>query len=93
MTPNLETLHDLFRFTGALSILASASAWWRKGSSDEDDLVKAAADTVLNALSDADTVGKIDDATGRNVRDQVSVEEAEALNQERELRGFGWKRN
>lgn len=93
MTPSLEALHRLFEFAGALSILASASAWWRKGSSDEDDLVKAAADTVLSALSDADTVGKIDDATGRNVREQMSIEEAEALNQERELRGFGWRRN
>jgi len=93
MTPNFEAVSKLFEFTGALSVVTGAMAWWRKGSQDEDEMVSQAADTVIGALSDADTVGKIDTLTTRNLRDQVTVEEAMEMNSERELRRFGWKRN
>lgn len=88
MTPTLEALQELFKFTGALSILAGV-AWWRKGTAEEDAVVSAAADTVLGTLSDADTVNKIDNLAGRNLRDQLTVEEAMELDRERELRRFG----
>ena len=93
MTPNFEAVSRLFEFMGALSVVTGAMAWWRKGSQDEDEMVSQAADTVIGALSDADTVGKIDIITSRNLRDQVTVEEAMEMNSERELRRFGWKRN
>lgn len=89
MTPTVEALSKLFEFTGALSILAGGMAWWRKGSTAEDETVSAAADTVLDALSDADTVRKIDCLTDRNLRDQLTIEQAMELDRERELRRFG----
>lgn len=93
MTPNLEAVSRFFEFMGALSVVTGAMAWWRKDSPDEDEMVSKAADTVISALSDADTVGKIDIITNRNLRDQLTVEQAMEINTERELRRFGWKRN
>lgn len=88
MTPGIEALHKFFEFTGALSVLAGAMAWWRKGSVDEDKVVSEAADIVLGTLSDADTVSKVDLHTAKNLRDQLTIEEAIELNRERELRRF-----
>lgn len=79
----------LFEITGALAVLSGACAWWRRGSDEEDAAVSEAADTVLGALSDADTVRKIDCVTDRNLRDQLTVQEAIELNRERELRRMG----
>lgn len=58
MTPTADLLQKVFELTGALSVLTGAMAWWRKGSTAEDEMVSAAADTVLDALSDADTIAK-----------------------------------
>jgi len=93
MTPSLEAFQKFFEFTGALAVVTGAMAWWRRGSDEEDEMVSNAADTVLGALSDADTVSKIGCVTDRNLRDQLTVEEAIEMNKERELRRFGWKRN
>lgn len=89
MTPQLETLQKLFEFTGALSLLIHGFAWWRKGGAEEDAMVSEAADTVLDALSDADTVNRIDCLTDRNIREQLTIEQAIELDRERELRRFG----
>jgi hypothetical protein len=93
MIPNTETLHRLFEFTGALAVVTGAMAWWRRGSEEEDATVSEAADTVLSALSDADTVNKIDYLTDKNLRDQVTLEQAVEMNEERNLRRWGWGRN
>lgn len=89
MTPNLDVHGKLFEIIGALSVLAGAMAWWRRGSQDEDTVLAEAADTVLDGLSDADTVRKIGCVTDRNLRDQLTVEEAMELDRERQLRRFG----
>lgn len=69
-------------------MLTGLSAWFRKGSHAEDEIVAESADIVINSLSDADLVGRVDMHTGKNLRDQLSVQEAEELNRERELRRF-----
>jgi hypothetical protein len=85
----MPTLQKLFAFTGALSFLIHGFAWWRKGSAEEDATVAEAADTVLDALSDGDLVQRIDCLTDRNLREQLTVEQAIELDKERTLRRFG----
>lgn len=88
MMPQHEVIQRFFEFTGALTVLSGAMAWWTKGSPQEDAVVSEAADVVLGTLSDADTVSKVDLHTAKNLRDQLTVEEAIELNRERELRRF-----
>lgn len=88
MTPNFEAYAKLFEFMGALSVVSAAMAWWRKGSADEDEMVSEAADTVLSALSDADSTRTVECRAGHNWRDDVSIEEAIEMNDERALRRF-----
>ena len=76
------------KFSGALAVVTGAFAWWRKGSDDEDAMHAAAADTILDTLSDADTVARVDLHTGRNLREQLTVEQAMELERERNLRRF-----
>ena len=82
-----------FEFIGALSVLAGLLDWTRKGSQAEDDLVTEAGNLVIESLSNADSVGKIDCVTRKNLRDQVTLEEVIEIDEERRLRGFGWGRN
>jgi len=82
----IDIAGKLIEWGAALSVLSGTMAWWRKGSEDEDNMVAASADIVLDAVTDADTVGRIDLHTGRNLRDQMTVEQAEELERERELR-------
>lgn len=88
MMPSVDVHSKLFEIVGALSVLSGAMAWWRRGSREEDAVFADAADTVLDGLSDADTVGKIGCVTERNLRDQLTVEEAMELDRERQLRRF-----
>ncbi len=83
----------LFEFSGALLVAMGAMTWWRQDSDEENETVIAANDLVLGALSDADTTGKVWAVTGRDWRDDVSIEDAERLNEERELRKMGNRRN
>ena len=79
----------LIEFSAAMAVLSGAMAgWWRKDSPADDAMTAAAAETVLSALSDADTVGRIDLHTGRNLRDQMSLEQAEDLERVGQLRRF-----
>lgn len=84
----IDIAGKLIEWSAALSVLSGTMAWWRKGSEDEDNMVAASADIVLDAVTDADTVGRIDLHTGRNLRDQMTVEQAEELERERQLRRF-----
>jgi hypothetical protein len=60
---------------------------------DDDGLVLECHDVVLDALSDADRTRTTECVTDKNWRDQLSVEEAQALHEERELRAMGKRRN
>jgi len=77
----------------ALSVCLAGTLWWRKDTNAEDEMVAAAHDLVLDTISDADAVTKIDTMTGQNVRDQLTVEEAIAIEQESRLRKWGFGRN
>lgn len=70
-----------------------AMKWFRKDSAEEDQVVAEAAKTVTEGLSDADFNGRVERANGRNLRDQMTVEQAEEIENEGKLRGFGWGRN
>lgn len=83
-----DVTSKLAEFGTAIAVLSGAMAWWRQGSDDEDQMVASAADVVLGTVTDADTVGRIDLHTGRNLRDQMTVEQAEELERERQLRRF-----
>jgi hypothetical protein len=78
----------LFEFLGASAVASGAMSWFRRGSKEEDEMVAAAHDVNLNGLSDADFNRGVECMTDRNLRDQMSVEQAENLNRERELRRF-----
>lgn len=93
MIPYGDTFAKYFEFVGALSVLAGLLDWTRKGSVAEDEVVVAATDLVLETLSNADTVERTACVHHRNMRDAVSVEEAENMAKEAELRRFGWSRN
>lgn len=89
MTPEFNGWEALTKFAEALSIVAGAMAWHRKGSLEEDQVVSESIDVLLEGVSDADSVNKIDLHTGRNIREQLTVEQAEEMAREKELRRFG----
>lgn len=86
MLPNFgfDAWGELFKFTGALGVLGMA--WFRKGSQAEDEMVVEASDLILDNLSNADNIRKINAITGKNLRDQLSIEEVLEMDQERKLR-------
>lgn len=67
--------------------------WLRRGSQEEDNMRVEVADELLGTLSDGDQVTRIEMATGRNLRDQMTVEKAEDLHKERKLLRMGNQRN
>lgn len=83
----------LFEVIGALSVVSGAMAWWRRDTDAEDATVAAAADTVLDAIADADFCRTTECVTGRDLRAQLTIEEALRLHEERELARMGKARN
>ena len=77
---------NYFAFVGALTTLAGVFDWLRKGSTAEDDVYAGAAEIVLDTVADADNVRTIGCITGRNLREQITVEEALDMARERDLR-------
>ena len=88
MLPETTTL---FQFAGAMAVLAGILDWTRRGSQAEDAMVASAADVVLDAVSDGDMVERINCLHHRNLRDQVSLQEAIELDSERTLRRWAWR--
>lgn len=86
MLPHMNEIHKLLELAGSLWIITGVMAWYRRGSTEEDEVIAQAADELLGAISDADMVSKIQDSTGIDVRDQMSVKDAEDWHRERELR-------
>jgi hypothetical protein len=83
----------LFEVLGALSVITGAMAFPRRDTDAEDAMVAGAADVVLEALSDADFCRTTECVTGKDLRSQITIEQAIALHQERELAKFGKGRN
>ena len=92
MIPQFDYLR-LFEVLGALSVITGAMAFPRRDTDAEDDMVAGAADVVLEALSDADFCRTTECVTGRDLRSQLTVEQAQALYAEAELMKMGKKRN
>lgn len=88
MTPQFDAFGELIKFAGAFSFVIGTAAWLRKGSPEEDKVVSESLDILLDGLSDANNVGKIERATGVNIRDQVTTDQAKDWDRERELRKF-----
>jgi len=91
MTPEMNIWTDY----ASISLLIAGLLGKLFGGDDDDDdgLVLDAHDLVLDALSDADRTSVTETVTDRNWRDQLTVEQAEALHEERELRAMGDRRN
>jgi hypothetical protein len=89
----MPSLNGLFEFMGAMSLLSGSAAigmaWWRKGSQEEDELMVEAADVVIDNISNADNITNIELLTGKNMRDQLTVEEVLEMDRDRQLRRFG----
>lgn len=92
MLPEFDAAKTALTLSGSLGILTGLMSWFRKGSQEEDSVVSNAARELLNGISDADLVGKVEDQTKLNLRDQVTLEEAQDWAKDRDLRGF-WRRN
>lgn len=91
MIPQFDSVWELGKLMGHAAILAGMMAWWRKGSEEEDRVVSEAAKELIDGLTDADVVNKINGETQLNLRDQVTVEEAESWAKDRDLRGMRWR--
>lgn len=89
MLPKFDSWNELFHGISLLGFVAMA--WWRKGSPEEDEVVSEAARELLEGISDADVVTKIKGETDLNLRDQITVEEAEDWARDRDLRGMRWR--
>lgn len=92
---SLDTIRRWADWNTAHSILERGEemGFFRKDSKEEDQLVTEAHNVILDTLSNADSVGQIELMTGRNLREQLTVDQAEEMHKERELRGWGWTRN
>ena len=74
-------------FAGAMSVLSGAvAAWWRKDGPSGDEVVSQAADVIIDAATDADLRNRIELHTGKNIGEQVTLEQMEDFHRERELR-------
>lgn len=86
LSPEVEAVLQYASFSLALW----GSLFSKKGHDDKD--IIECHDEVLNTISDGDKVNKIDLHTGKNVRDQLTVEQAIQLNEEREEARWWWRR-
>lgn len=78
-----DAMLDAIHLANAFTLLVMM-AWWHKSSPEGDDVISAAAQELIEGVSDADRVNKIEDATTINLRDQVSIEQVEEWAKERE---------
>lgn len=88
MTPEFNAFGELAKFVGTLSVLSVATSWWRKDSPEQDKIVSESCDILIEGVLDADKTNKIDLHTGRNIREQLSIEQLEDMDKERQLRRF-----
>ena len=95
MTPELDAVIKLASFKLATAIsLAGIWSWLGSGhSEDENEEVIACHDLVLDALSDADGARSIELHTDENIREQLSIEQAQALHEDAQRRRWSWRRN
>ena len=66
--------------------------WWR-GGPEEDEILEEAAGVVLENIGDADLINRTKDETGKDMREQWTVEQLEQLEEDRRWWGWGSRRN
>ena len=89
----LPEIFKLAAFTTALSVSMGLMAWWRKDSPEEDAIIVEAHSLVLDSICDADETRRVEAVTGRNWREDLTVEDAIRLAEERDLHQMGKSRN
>lgn len=92
MLPNSDLLQivlDGIALAGLINHFAHKNA----GANADDELVASCHDYILDAVGDADRLAKIAAVMGIDLRSQLSVEQAQALEAEARLRRFGPQRN
>ena len=85
-----DQMMAIVMLVGSLSFLMS---WFRKEIKAEDQEVIDAHEVVILGLGDADQVKRIELLTGRNIRDQITVEEMLEIEREVEVLKMGNRRN
>lgn len=95
MNEKFDAISTVLRYANLRAVLGGimGNKWWRKGSAEEDRVIADAAHELIEGIVNADTVGNVKQHTGIDLRDQVSVAEMEDWHRDRELRGFGIRRN
>jgi hypothetical protein len=85
-----EDMIKLMELASAFVMIAS----WRAGKlRPEDKEIIDAHDAIVSGVGDADFVTRVEMATGRNIRDQISVEGLQKLGEEVKLLKMGNARN
>ena len=90
---------QLFEGAAAVSLAALAPVAvggifsWLTGGQDNDEETIACHELVLGMLADGDQVREIEDATGENIREQISVEDVQAIAEDAEQRRWGARCN
>jgi len=85
-----EDMIKLMELASAFVMIAS----WRAGKlRPEDKEIIDAHEVIVSGVGDADFVTRVEMATGRNIRDQISVEGLEELGREVKLLKMGNQRN
>ena len=93
----MNALH-LFNGAAAVSLAALAPIAvggvfsWLTAGNDDDEIV-ACHDLVIDMLADSDQVREVYAESGENIREQISVEDVEAIAEDAEQRRWGWRRN
>ena len=94
-------MNALDLFTGALAVSLPALApvavggifSWLAGVQQDDEEIVACHELVLGMLADSDQVREIEDATGECLRDQISIEDVQAIAEDAERRRWGARVN
>jgi len=85
-----EDMIKLMELASAFVMIAS----WRAGKlRPEDKEIIDAHTTIVDGVMDGDFVARVEMATGRNIRDQISVEGLQKLGEEVKLLKMGNQRN
>ena len=95
MAPELDAIiaYGTFKLAAGTA-LAGVFAWLGGGhDEDEDEEIAECHDLVLDALSDADGVRSIELHVDANIREQLSIEDVEAIHQDAERRRWSWRVN
>ena len=94
-------MNALNLFTGAAAVSLAALApvvvggifSWLTAGRDDDEEVITCHELVLDMLADSDQVREIEDATGECLRDQISIEDVQAIAEDAERRRWGARCN